>query len=406
METGTRVVSAALKEQGQRGVVVEKQPGKMLGPRLHVRFDDGSDAWYSERDKVVFPEDSAEAAAVLARYAETLGEADLTADVEYARAVIAANRTLEARQAIDRVFRHDSPLAVSAMLELVEYGLSKRMGKPPGWLPAAALRLPSVPGDPIPPTLVKLREWFADPERRPYCGMVSRVFGPAFDPRLLDVLRELCTEAPDPGLVAVRILANDESAYRELAQLRIVEREGELEFDVGDLTPEVASRVLEAGGERSLQQLNLVRQGTAAFDAINLQAWLAWPELTRFKRLNLSEAFRGKSGAEALAKCEALGELEVLDVSACDIGQGGSRVLGKAKNLTSLRELRIDAGDYDRSKWTARSLQALFPKKGGTLSNLERLHIRAWDVSPADLVALKAPGKRPHSKRCTSRKRP
>jgi hypothetical protein len=199
-------------------------------------------------------------------------------------------------------------------------------------------------------------------------------------------------------VIAARLRAGDESAYAELADQRLVEREGRLELDVGDLTPRAADRILELAGDRAADpvQLNLAEQGRAAFGGINLGAWLDWPGLKRFRRLNLTVGFRGKKALEALGKSPNLSpEITYLDLHSCDIGAAGCGLLAKTKAFASLEELGLDAGDQDRTRWTSACLDRLFPKKGGVLTRLARLSVRGWDLTPADVTPLVVAGRAP-----------
>ncbi len=392
---GSRVVARTRTEVGLCGVILSEQPGKLLGPRLHVRFDDGSEGWFGRRDNVLLAEGSPEADELLRAYAESLGAPGLDADIAFAKA-----NPGEPRRTIDRLLRHSDAKAVDAMLDLSMVVVTRVStgGKPNNWLPPTMRALTRFKGDPVPPIVERLRVWYGTAEHRLLCGWVARAFATAPDPRLLAVYRELCEIELDATLMQVRLHAADPTVYEDLAQTRLVERDGRLEFDVGDLDPHAASAVLAAAGDRAgrVAQLNLVRQGRATFGAVDLAAWLCWPDLRKFPRLNLSEGFLGKKGVELLASCEYFADdLAVLDLTGCDIGSGGCGVLGKAKNLASLRELVLDAGDYDKSKWSLRALERLFPKKNGALAGLERLSLRGWDVSEPAAKPILAPERAP-----------
>ncbi|MEZ4228384.1 MAG: hypothetical protein R3B89_04410 [Polyangiaceae bacterium] len=386
---------------GQFGEVVAEEPSKTFGSRFRVVDDLGSPHWYAQREQhLLLPAAGPEAKALRAEYEQSLGSPDLSQDIAYARAVAESRRTLEFRRAIDRLLRHHDAAAIAALLEFSNSELTRANLTAGGaaWVAPSLRALRNAPVDPIPSVVAHLKTCFDDPQLRHVCGPIAKAFADGRDPRLVEALRELTKREAVPDLLAARLAAEDEMVYSELAESRISERDGHLCLAAGDLSPEVATRLLAAAGERGARvtMLDIVRGGHKAFDGIDLQAWLAWPELARFTALDLSEAFRGKKGLDALAKSQQLApNLALLDVSACDVGQTGCRVLGKAKWLANLEELRIDAGDYDRSKWTSSCLDALFPKKGGTLGRLATLSIRGWDVGASLAQELRSSGRAP-----------
>lgn len=398
-----RVVIAVGPGRGLRGVVISVQPMKIHGSRTHVRTDDGSDFWFQDYQKdALFAEESAEGKAIRKEFEESLGTPDLQVDVAFAKQVVEGDQTFEVRKAIERIVRHPGDEALSALLDLIAYQLDSgtMSAKPPGWIPPSLTALINhrVHPDVGPLVSRRLRTWWEDPAKQRLCGFVANALCsiPKPDHRIVEVLRELCRRAAAPELIMARLKAGDEEVYSDLAKVRVVERDGILHLDAGDLTPDTADRLVEKMGDgaANLRQLSLVRQGRAAFGGVNLDAWMSWPGLKRFQRLDLSAGFVGKKGLMAVIESRFLSdELEYLDISSCDVGQAGCTVLAKAKALAPLRELNIDAGDYDRSRFSFASLERLFPKKGCVLTSLEILWIRGWDVTSTMLSNLAGSGR-------------
>lgn len=398
-----RVVIAIGPGRGLCGVITGTHAMKIHGRRTHVLTDDGSEFWFQDyQQDALVAESSDEGQAIRQEYEECLGPVDLAADVAFVRRVIDENLGVEIYRAIDRIVRHADDEALSVLLDLVAFQLSPAVlaAKPPGWVSPSlrALINHRTHPNPAPTIAARLRRWWDDPGTRLVCGTVADALCENPDPAILEALREICQTTPDPQLISARLKAGDDTAYADLSQQRCVERDGRLELDVGDLQPATAARILDLIGEKinDLVQLNLVRQGRAAFGGVDLNAWLAWPELRRFQRLDFSAGFVGKKGLEALVKSPHLSpEIEYLDLGSCDVGQGGCSVLAKSKALSTLKELCLDSGDHDRSKWTSQSLQRLFPKKGSTLIHLEALSIRGWDVTATEVVDLVESGRAP-----------
>ncbi len=394
-----RVVIAAGSARGLLGTLVEvNKPMKPYGKRHRIAGDDGESYWFQDYQKdVFFAVDSDQGRAVRAAYEDSLGPADLDADVAFAESVVAERRKADVLRAADRLLRHQDPRALVAHLDLASVDGTRMtfMGKPPGWIPSVLRGWLGREGvDLVPAAVDRLRHWFATDDLRRLCGVVAGALCASPDPRLVEVLRELSATASDPGIVAARLAAGDDDAYDELAKLRVVERDGRLELSVGGLTPAIATRLLERLGERAarIEQLDFVRGSGVAYAAIDLDAWLAWPELSRFPRLDLSESFTGAATLERVLASDHLSpELAHLDLTACDIGKKGCTALARSSRLASLRSLRIDCGDYDRTKWGPTHLTALFPAKG-SLGTLEQLSIAGWKITRkhvTDLIAAK-----------------
>lgn len=398
LSKGARVVIAIGPARGLRGTIAQYLvPMKPYGKRSQIACDNGASYWFMDHQRnAFFAEDSDEARALLDAHAAQVGAPELEADVAFAEAVVAERRTGDLLQAVERVARHADPRALHAHLALLPLAATPGAlaGKPPGWRPPALTAYAERTGaDLVAPALEHLRRWFADPASRALCGLVAGAL--PSDPRLLDVLRELTAIEPERGVLAARLQLGDPEVFADLAATRIVERDGQRELHVGGLTPDDASRLLAAAGDRAadLTQLDLIRGSAVAYDGYPLDAWLAWPELARFRRLVLSESFRGGDGlARVLASPHLSPELEYLDLTGCDIGQKGCKALAAAPRLASLRALRIDAGDYDKTKWGPTCLSALFPANGA-LAGLEELFIRGWKVRKPDLDKLVASGR-------------
>lgn len=380
---GTRVVVTLGTDRGQTGTVVEESTSKRLGDRLRVLLDDGSMTWSQRQDDGLVEEGTGEGVALVAEATASLGPPDVDADLAFARDA-ARRGVLEVRQAVRKVARHEDPRIPEALLSLAAAELlpSRCRGKPDGWLPTSLLALRRYDGDAMPAVAERMRTWASNDRQRRLCSWVARALLTRPDPRLVPLLREL----NDPALLPVRLKLGDTSAYTELAARRIVERDGVWQLDAGALGPAVATEILKARPEVEVGQLNLARGGAGE---VSLADWCAWPELCRFAKVDVSAAFQGAVGVEVLLASPHLSpSLECLDVSACDVGQTGCGRLGLAKPLARLRELRIDRGGDDQTKWTEKPLQALFPSRGGMLRALERLSIRGWNVKRSTLEAL------------------
>ena len=55
-------------------------------------------------------------------------------------------------------------------------------------------------------------------------------------------------------------------------------------------------------------------------------------------------------------------KLVLLDLSSCDIRVKGCQAIAKCPNLSGLQELKLNTGDYDKTKWNPTTLKALFPR--------------------------------------------
>ena len=394
---GTRVVVTTGTERGQAGMVVEESTSKRLGARVRVLLDDGSTTWSQRRAEGLVEECSGAGAALVAEATASLGPRDVDADLAFARD--ASRRGVhEIRRAVRKLARYSDVRVPDALLGLAAAELlpSRCRGMPDGWLPTSLLALARHDGDPMPAVAERLRSWAANQRQRRLCAWVARALIDRGDPRLLRLLREL----PDPALLPLRLELGDASATAELAATRIVERDGVWHVDAAGLEPSVVSDMLKARPDVEVTRLNVVGDGRDAVGEHALSQWFGWPELRRFEHIDLSAAFRGAAGVEALVASGHLApSLVCLDVSACDVGQDGCAILGSATVLRQLRELRIDRGADDQTKWTEKPLQALFPCKAGTLHALERLSIRGWNVKRATLEALVEQGRAPALRR-------
>lgn len=402
LEIGTRVVVAQKGyHRAKRGVVAKHNRckdvrGKWLD-QARVDFDDGGHRWFNRAEDFV-PEQSENAQSIVADYLESLPPPDLEADLEVARSV--ANK-LDVRLALDRLRRHDDPRAAEVMidlgmLELSGTGVEATKGVvPPSFTALSGFETTDV----VALATSKLADWARKYKTRKLCRSLAASVAGRGDPRLVEKLRELSATYPDDsGLIAARVDAGDDSAFADLARARLARRDGRVELDAGDLDPTTLDNMLEALGEEAagIEQLNIVRGGFAAFAQIELEGWVNWKGLRRFKRLNFSEAFRGKAGVEVLVASPHLSpDLQALDVSACDIGSAGCSVLGKAESLAGLRELRIDRGEFSRKKFNERALAGLFPAKGGQLHALQRLYISHWDLRESHVHKVVEAGRAP-----------
>lgn len=400
---GTRVVVAQHGfHKAKRGVVAKHNKYKDVATRKwmnqqRVDFDDGGDRWFKLPSDLVL-EDSDEAKLLITAYEESLGTPDLQADLEAGRAV---TDPLAVREARDRVRRHSDPGVVDVLLHLGELELSRMHTQVPHGVPAPAhLALAEIDVDAIPAVTAKLDEWFADPKKSKWCRSLSRAFttSPA-DPRLLETLRRLSKAGPDRRILAARLDARDPEVYGDLAAVRIVERDGRVELDAGDLDPEAVDEMLKAAGDRgeSVAQLNVAQGGLAAFGAIDLEAWLEWEGLRRFPRLNFGEVLtKNKEHIAALVASPNLSpELQALDLSGCEISTAMCSVLGKASTLSTLRELRLEHNEHSRKQPGERALAGLFPAKGGTLHAVEHLDLSLWKITQAQVNKIVQAGRAP-----------
>ena len=286
----SRVVIGIGPARGLRGTLVEvDKPMKPYGKRSRIACDDGETYWFQDYQKgAFFAEDSPEGRAILDERAARVGTPDLDADLAFADAVVTGRRTHDVATAVERLARHADPRAVLAHLDLVAVVATSAAlaGKPPGWLPPAltAFVERARSADVVPGTIDRLRRWFADPASRHLCGLVGGALADLRDARLIELLRELTASELDRGVVAARLAAGDPGVHVDLARLRIVEREGRAELDVGGITPAVASEILRAIGDRAaaIHHINFIRGSAVAYDGYDLDAWLAWPELARF----------------------------------------------------------------------------------------------------------------------------
>jgi hypothetical protein len=381
------VVIAIGPERGKAGTVASVER-TATSTRTHVVTDEGNEGWFEDRQNGLLSEDSPEAHALREAIVASWGPVDLDADRAFVQSAIAGKHD-QIPTAIDRIMRHTEAAALDSLLDIVAFQVLApgHLGKRPGYVAPsvrALLRQTSPARSAV--VVERMRRWWQDERTRTVVVAVSELA--RVDPAILDAVRGLCADEPDVRLVSMRLAAEDETVYPDLARVRLVERDGQIELQAGGLAPAQATRLLAAGGERAARavQLDIRTHGHAAYDGVDLGPWLAWPELARFRRLNLDSSFTGAEPLRALfASTYLCPQLEALDVSACDIGIDGCEVLGNAKALATLEELAIDRGDYDRTKWAASHLAKLFPKRGGALQRLHTLSIRGWSLRPAQV---------------------
>jgi uncharacterized protein (TIGR02996 family) len=72
-----------------------------------------------------------------------------------------------------------------------------------------------------------------------------------------------------------------------------------------------------------------------------VEAFLAWPEISKLLRLNVMGNHLGDDGAAALASCRHLAGLRELDLSNNDITHEGANALARSKWLMGLRRFRM-----------------------------------------------------------------
>lgn len=406
MKPGDRVVIAhGAASWGRRGVIVEfNTPTKPYGKRTTIRGDDGERYYFQDyQANAFFLEDSPDGAATLAKYEAALGPVDLAADVAFVASITATKDSRLSSQALDRIVRH-GPAGIEALLDLAAYDLQQTsaMGKPPGWIPPSLRALGTTS---LPATIARVRKWWMDPTTRVVASTVLATLGS--DPSVVELLRELCAITPEADrkqhvferLLLARLAAGDPSVYRDLADLVVRKRDGEhWSIGAGAFSPAEAEDVLRAIPDRTVDQIDVQSGAKNAYNGFDLARWLAWPGLVRFPRVVLSQAFTGTPPLEdVLASPHLSPEIQHLDFSACDLGVTACRLLGKSDRLATLRSLVLDRGDYDRSKFDRKCLEALFPKKGGTLARLGHLSIRRATLTTnevREVVTVRAPALR------------
>jgi len=114
--------------------------------------------------------------------------------------------------------------------------------------------------------------------------------------------------------------------------------------------------------------------------------WLAWEGLSKIKHLSFNGAFLGAKGWEAFHATHRLGALQTLDLSVCDIGLKGLKLLKTSNEMPALEELYLGANtDYDRTQKAVAALLSETKKEpiGASLRGLEVLGLLFWQLCEA-----------------------